>query len=48
MSDTTHIGRAYRGRPQKPRKTRVKVDLWCEILGVKDRAIGHIRNLTVG
>ena len=48
MSDTTHIGRAYRGRPQKPRKTRVKVDLWCEILGARDRAIGHIRNLTVG
>jgi hypothetical protein len=47
MGDTTHIGRAYRGRPQKPRKARVKVDLWCEILGSWDRAVGHIRNLTV-
>lgn len=48
MGDTTHIGRAYQGRPQRPRKTRIKVDLWCEILGPKDRAVGHIRNLTVG
>jgi hypothetical protein len=48
MADTTHIGRAYKGRPHKPRKTRVKVDLWCEILGARDRAVGHIQNLTVG
>ena len=48
MGDTTHIGRVYKGRPHKPRKTRVKVDLWCEILGARDRAVGHIRNLTVG
>ena len=48
MGERTHNGAGYKGRPQKPRKTRVKVDLWCEILGVKDRAVGHIRNLTVG
>ncbi len=27
---------------------RIKVDLWCQILGTRDRAVGHIRNLTVG
>lgn len=48
MGETTGIAKAYKGRPQKARKTRVKVDLWCEILGAKDRAVGHIRNLTVG
>ena len=39
---------AYRGRAQQARKARIKVDLWCEILGVRDRAVGHIRNLNVG
>ena len=48
MGETTRIGKAYRGRPQKPRKARIKVDLWCEILGNWDRAVGHIRNLTLG
>jgi hypothetical protein len=48
MGERTPLGAGYKGRPHKPRKTRVKVDLWCEILGAKDRAVGHIRNLTVG
>ncbi|HVE38467.1 MAG TPA: PilZ domain-containing protein [Planctomycetota bacterium] len=38
----------YRGRAHKARKARIKVDLWCEILGNRDRAVGHIRNLNVG
>jgi hypothetical protein len=40
--------RPYRGRAQKARKARIKVDLWCEILGNRERAVGHIRNLNVG
>jgi hypothetical protein len=38
----------YRGRAHKARKARIKVDLWCEILGHRERAVGHIRNLNVG
>ena len=38
----------YRGRAHKARKARIKVDLWCEILGNRERAVGHIRNLNVG
>jgi hypothetical protein len=44
-SDTA---KPYRGRAHKARKARIKVDLWCEILGNRDRAVGHIRNLNVG
>jgi hypothetical protein len=48
MGETTRIARAYKGRQPQARKARVKVDLWCEILGLKERAVGHIRNLNVG
>lgn len=48
MGETTRLQRAYRGRQQQARKARIKVDLWCEILGRNDRAVGHIRNLNVG
>jgi len=48
MGETTKLEKAYRGRQLQARKARVKVDLWCEILGVKERAVGHIRNLNVG
>jgi len=48
MGETTRLKKAYRGRQQLARKARVKVDLWCEILGTRDRAVGHIRNLNVG
>lgn len=48
MKRSTPPDRAYRGRPQKARKARITVDLWCEILGDRDRAIGHIRNMNVG
>ncbi|MBI3855086.1 MAG: PilZ domain-containing protein [Planctomycetes bacterium] len=48
MGDTTHIAKAYHGRQQLARKARIKVDLWCQLLGSRDRAVGHIRNLTVG
>jgi hypothetical protein len=48
MGETTRLQRAYRGRAQQARKARIKVDLWCEILGRKDRAVGHIRNLNLG
>lgn len=48
MTSATPATGRYQGRPQKPRKARVKVDLWCEILGKRERAVGHIRNLTVG
>jgi len=47
MNDT-EPATPYRGRAQKARKARIKVDLWCEILGHRDRAVGHIRNLNVG
>jgi hypothetical protein len=48
MGDTPRLPKAYKGRQLQARKARVKVDLWCEILGAKDRAVGHIRNLNVG
>jgi len=48
MGETTRMSKAYKGRQFHARKARVKVDLWCEILGSKDRAVGHIRNLNVG
>jgi hypothetical protein len=48
MNQPTRVTKPYEGRPQKARKARVKVDLWCEIHGDKDRAVGHIRNLTIG
>jgi PilZ domain len=47
MNDT-EAAKPYRGRAHKARKARIKVDLWCEILGHRDRAVGHIRNLNVG
>jgi hypothetical protein len=47
MNDTD-AAKPYRGRAHKARKARIKVDLWCEILGDRDRAVGHIRNLNVG
>src|SRR6185369_7612451 len=48
MGETTRLEQAYRGRQHQARKARIKVDLWCEILGQRDRAVGHIRNLNVG
>jgi len=48
MNPTDEAVKPYRGRAQKARKARIKVDLWCEIHGRRDRAVGHIRNLTVG
>ncbi len=32
----------------KARRARVKVDLWCEVEGSKGKALGHLRNLTLG
>src|SRR5690348_14505562 len=48
MGETTRQAKTYTGRQLQARKARVKVDLWCEILGARDRAVGHIRNLNVG
>lgn len=48
MGETTRIDKAYKGRQQNARKARIKVDLWCELHGTKDRIVGHIRNLNVG
>lgn len=48
MGETTRLDKAYKGRQLQARKARVSVDLWCEILGEKDRAVGHIRNLNIG
>lgn len=48
MGERTRIAKAYAGRQQQARKARIKVDLWCEIRGRHDRAVGHIRNLNVG
>jgi hypothetical protein len=48
MSETSEGAKPYRGRAQRARKARIKVDLWCEILGDRERAVGHIRNLNVG
>src|SRR5205814_331547 len=48
MSEPTQTVKSYKGRPQQARKARFKVDLWCELLGPDERAVGHVRNLTVG
>jgi hypothetical protein len=47
MKTAGPVAKPYQGRPQKARKARIKVDLWCELHGAKDRAVGHIRNLTI-
>jgi hypothetical protein len=38
----------HKGRLKKARKARLPVDLWCEILGEGERAVGQIRNLAIG
>ena len=48
MGETTRLGKVYKGRQLQARKARVRVDLWCEILGDRDRAVGHIRDLNLG
>ena len=40
--------RKGRGSLEKPRRGRVKVDLWCEVTGSKSHASAHVRNLTLG
>ncbi|HLY09910.1 MAG TPA: PilZ domain-containing protein [Planctomycetota bacterium] len=40
--------RPGRGNLEKPRRARVKVDLWCEVGGSQNQATAHVRNLTVG
>ncbi|HLY72506.1 MAG TPA: PilZ domain-containing protein [Planctomycetota bacterium] len=40
--------RKGRGSLEKPRRARVKVDLWCEVIGPNSRASAHVRNLTLG
>lgn len=40
--------RKARASLEKPRRGRVKVDLWCEVTGSKSHASAHIRNLTLG
>ncbi|HVR86646.1 MAG TPA: PilZ domain-containing protein [Planctomycetota bacterium] len=40
--------RKGRGSLEKPRRARVKVDLWCEVTGSRSHANAHIRNLTLG
>jgi hypothetical protein len=40
--------RKGRGSLEKPRRGRVKVDLWCEATGSKSHASAHVRNLTLG
>ena len=37
MGETNRLSKAYKGRQLQARKARVKVDLWCEILGDRDR-----------
>ena len=48
MNEPPEAVKPYKGRAQRARKARIKVDLWCEISGNRDRAVGHIRNLNVG
>ena len=40
--------RKGQGSLEKPRRGRIKVDLWCEVTGSKSHASAHIRNLTLG
>jgi len=48
MSEPQRSPASYRGRSEKGRRARIKVDLWCEILGSREKAVGHIRNLNLG
>jgi hypothetical protein len=48
MHDETPRPRQGRGTLEKPRRARVKVDLWCEVGGTRNHATAHMRNLTVG
>lgn len=48
MSEPPRNPASYRGRSEKGRRARIKVDLWCEILGTREKAVGHIRNLNLG
>jgi hypothetical protein len=40
--------RPGRRSQEKPRRARVKVDLWCDLTGSKGQAVGHVRNLNLG
>jgi hypothetical protein len=40
--------RPGRRSQEKPRRARVKVDLWCDLSGSKGQAVGHVRNLNLG
>jgi len=40
--------RPARTMQEKARRARVQVDLWCELEGPKGKALGHVRNLTLG
>jgi hypothetical protein len=46
--DETPRPRPRRGSLEKPRRARVKVDLWCEVGGSRNHATAHMSNLTVG
>ncbi len=45
---STPTPRPGRGTLEKPRRARIKVDLWCEVEGSRNQATAHIRNLTLG
>ena|SRR5437773_7987670 len=47
MKEVSPVAPLYKGRPRAPRKARVPVDLWCEIIGEDERAVGQMRNLTI-
>jgi hypothetical protein len=48
MSEPQRSPASYKKRSEKGRRARIKVDLWCEILGSREKAVGHIRNLNLG
>jgi len=45
---STPAPRPGRGSLEKPRRARIKVDLWSEVRGAKNQATAHMRNLTIG
>lgn len=48
MSEPPRKTGPYKPRNEKGRRARIKVDLWCEIRGLTEKAVGHIRNLNLG
>jgi|ERR1043166_4483071 hypothetical protein len=48
MNQASPVVTIHGGRGKKARKARLPVDLWCDVVGARERAVANLRNLSVG